>query len=48
MFEKELEGDNKDIGFATDLMELYKKAIEYYSAIGDETYKEYLEKNSRL
>jgi len=47
VFEKEFES-NQDAQFAQDLMELYRKAIEYYSAIGDDQYKTYLDKNSEL
>ena len=47
VFEKEFES-KKDKEFASDLMELYRKAIEYYSALNDETYKVYLDKNSKL
>lgn len=47
VFEKEFES-KRSPDLASDLMELYRKAIEYYSAIGDEEYKIYLDKNHAL
>lgn len=47
IFEKEYtEKRSKEL--AQDLMDLYKKVIEYYSAIGSDEYKIYLNKNHEL
>lgn len=47
IFEREYE-QKKSKEFAQDLMDLYKKVIEYYSAIGNDEYKKYLDKNHTL
>jgi hypothetical protein len=47
VFEKEyLLNKSKEI--AQELMDVYKKVIEYYSALGDDQYKMYLHKNHEL
>ena len=47
VFEKEyLMNKSKEI--AQELMDVYKKVIEYYSALGDDQYKMYLHKNHEL
>ena len=47
IFEKELEG-NKSKDIAKELLDLYKKVIEHYSALGKDEYKEYVLKNHEL
>ena len=47
VFEKEYQ-EKKSNEYAQDLMDLYKRAIEYYSAIGSDEYKVYLDKNHKL
>lgn len=47
LFEKEYQ-EKKSKEIAQELMELYKKVIEYYSALGDDQYKMYLDKNHEL
>jgi hypothetical protein len=39
---------NKSNEIAQELMDVYKKVIEYYSALGDDQYKMYLHKNHEL
>jgi superfamily II DNA helicase RecQ len=47
LFEKEYK-EKKSKEITQELMELYKKVIEYYSALGDDQYKMYLHKNHEL
>ena len=47
VFEKEFE-TKKSKEFAGDLMELYRKAIEHFSALDDDQYKIFVEKNHLL